>query len=107
MKLISFGYKNRTAPKADHVFDCRSLPNPHDVPELRGKLGTDQAVQDYVLQSAQFDVILAAIPVGDATLAFGCTGGTGRSVAVVTMVARLLENAGKTVDVLHMELPRL
>ncbi len=30
------------------VFDCRAIPNPHHVPELREFTGKDQAVADYI-----------------------------------------------------------
>ena len=47
--LISFGYKNGLPLDADVVLDCRFLPNPHWVPELRSLSGLDEPVRDYVL----------------------------------------------------------
>ena len=47
--LLSFGYKNGLPLDADLVFDCRFLPNPHWVDELRPLTGLDAPVRDYVL----------------------------------------------------------
>src|SRR5690606_24529383 len=47
--VVSFGYKYGLPVDADRVVDCRFLPNPHWVPELRPKTGRDPAVRDYVL----------------------------------------------------------
>ena len=47
--VISFGYKYGLPLDADLVVDCRFLPNPHWVPELRPLTGRDPAVRDYVL----------------------------------------------------------
>jgi UPF0042 nucleotide-binding protein len=47
--LLSFGYKNGLPLDADLVFDCRFLPNPHWVDELRPLTGLDEPVRDYVL----------------------------------------------------------
>ena len=42
--LESFGYKYGLPTDADLAFDCRFLPNPFFVEELRDRLGTDEAV---------------------------------------------------------------
>ncbi|HKX70584.1 MAG TPA: RNase adapter RapZ, partial [Acidimicrobiales bacterium] len=47
--VLSFGYKHGLPLDADLVFDCRFLPNPHWVDELRPLPGTEAAVRDYVL----------------------------------------------------------
>ena len=41
--LLSFGYKHGLPLDADLVFDCRFLPNPHWVDELRPLTGLDAA----------------------------------------------------------------
>ena len=46
---MSFGYKYGLPVDADLVVDCRFLPNPHWVPELRPLNGRDEPVRDYVL----------------------------------------------------------
>ena len=40
MSVVSFGYKYGLPVDADLVVDCRFLPNPHWVPELRPHTGT-------------------------------------------------------------------
>src|SRR5690606_29242229 len=47
--VVSFGYKHGLPVDADLVLDCRFLPNPHWVPELRPLTGQDEPVRDYVL----------------------------------------------------------
>ena len=49
LNIVSFGYKYGLPVDADLVADCRFLPNPHWVPELRPLTGRDAAVRDYVL----------------------------------------------------------
>lgn len=48
--VMSFGFKYGLPVDADLVVDCRFLPNPHWVPELRARTGTDADVADYVFQ---------------------------------------------------------
>ncbi len=47
--LLSFGYKHGLPADADLVADCRFLPNPFWIPELRDLSGQDESVRDYVL----------------------------------------------------------
>src|SRR5262249_10237628 len=47
--VVSFGYTHGLPVDVDLVFDCRFLPNPHWVDELRPLPGTDPKVRDYVL----------------------------------------------------------
>ena len=49
MSVVSFGYKHGLPLDADLVFDCRFLPNPHWVEELRPLSGLDAPVRDFVL----------------------------------------------------------
>ncbi len=57
LNIVSFGYKYGLPVDADLVADCRFLPNPHWVPELRPLSGLDAPVRDYVLgQPAASDV---------------------------------------------------
>lgn len=107
MKLISFGYSQRDVPQADAVFDCRVLPNPHDDPALQGKPGTDVEVQDFVTEHSEtwhklLDTII--MNTDNDTLAFGCKGGTGRSVAVTETIARMMRATGREVEIEHLDL---
>ncbi len=47
--VISFGYKHGIPLDVDIVFDCRFLPNPFWVEELRPFSGLDEPVREYVL----------------------------------------------------------
>ena len=48
-RSISFGYKHGIPLDVDIVFDCRFLPNPFWVEELRPYSGLDEPVREYVL----------------------------------------------------------
>ena len=118
LNIVSFGYKYGLPVDADLVADCRFLPNPHWVPELRPLSGLDASVRDYVLgQPAASAFIAAYLAVLDVslpgferegkryvTLAIGCTGGKHRSVAISERLAARL--AGRDVTVSHRDLGR-
>ena len=118
--LISFGYKYGLPVDADLVADCRFLPNPHWVPELRPVTGRDEAVRNYVLQQPGamefvdgYTHLLEVISAGYlregkrfATVAIGCTGGKHRSVAITEELRRRLTDSGMDVAVVHRDLGR-
>jgi RNase adapter protein RapZ len=118
INIVSFGYKYGLPVDADLVADCRFLPNPHWVPELRAQSGLDAPVRDYVLGQPAATAFLAAylqvLEVSLAgferegkryvTLAVGCTGGKHRSVAMAEQLAARL--AGRDVSVSHRDLGR-
>jgi UPF0042 nucleotide-binding protein len=118
--LISFGYKYGLPVDADLVVDCRFLPNPHWVPELRPLTGRDEVVSDYVLGQPGakefvdgYTALLEVISAGYlregkrfATIAVGCTGGKHRSVAITEELNRRLQAAGMDVAVVHRDLGR-
>jgi UPF0042 nucleotide-binding protein len=118
--VVSFGYKHGLPVDADLVVDCRFLPNPHWVPELRPRSGLDPAVRDYVLSRPgaaefldEYTAVLQTIATGYAqegkryvTLAVGCTGGKHRSVAISEELASRLRALGAEVTVSHRDLGR-
>jgi UPF0042 nucleotide-binding protein len=118
LNIVSFGYKYGLPVDADLVADCRFLPNPHWVPELRALSGLDPAVRDYVLSQPAATAFLAAylqvLEVSLAgferegkryvTLAIGCTGGKHRSVAMAEQLTARL--SGRDVTVSHRDLGR-
>jgi UPF0042 nucleotide-binding protein len=118
LNIVSFGYKYGLPVDADLVADCRFLPNPHWVPELRPLSGLDASVRGYVLgqpaATAFLAAYLAVLEVSLAgferegkryvTLAVGCTGGKHRSVAMAEQLAARL--AGRDVTVSHRDLGR-
>lgn len=121
LTVLSFGYKYGLPSDADHVADCRFLPNPFWVPELKPLTGLDPQVSEYVLGlpgAHEFvDGYVAALrPVLEgygrenkrhATIALGCTGGKHRSVAMAEeLAARLGVLPGLAVSVKHRDLGR-
>jgi UPF0042 nucleotide-binding protein len=118
--VTSFGFKHGVPSDVDMVLDCRFLPNPHWVDELRPLAGTDAPVRAYVLDTeltqgfldrldAMLDVLLPAFQSeGKAylTLAFGCTGGRHRSVAIAEEVARRLRERGFAPGVQHRDIAK-
>jgi UPF0042 nucleotide-binding protein len=105
VNVLSFGYKYGIPVDADLVLDCRFIPNPHWIPELRPLTGLDDRVKDNVLANsgvAQFVqsyvfVINQMLPgylregKKYLTVAIGCTGGRHRSVSVAREIASQLD----------------
>ena len=118
--VISFGYKYGLPVDADIVVDCRLLPNPHWVPELRPLTGLNPQVRDYVFaQDGAREFVDAYADLLHryeegytregkhyATLAVGCTGGKHRSVAIAEELAGRLRGDGVDVRVVHRDLGR-
>ncbi|WP_406689659.1 RNase adapter RapZ [Saccharopolyspora sp. ID03-671] len=119
--VLSFGYKYGLPMDADLVMDCRFLPNPFWIPELREFNGLDDEVRNYVLgqEGAEefmesYQQLLRLVGAGYhregkryLTLALGCTGGKHRSVALVEELARrLAEDDGMMVKTVHRDLGR-
>ena len=118
--VISFGYKYGLPVDADLVMDCRFLPNPHWVPELRPLTGMEREVSDYVFGQPgadefvdRFDELFELIAAGYrregkryATIAVGCTGGKHRSVAIAEEIARRLSDHSVDTSVVHRDLGR-
>ena len=118
--VMSFGFKYGLPVDADLVVDCRFLPNPHWVPELRPLNGTDEPVRAYVMAQQGADEFLDTYErlltiIGDgyqregkryATIAVGCTGGKHRSVAMTEELARRLAGHGVEASVVHRDLGR-
>ena len=108
-RIMSFGFKHGIPLDADLVLDCRFLPNPHWVEELRPLTGRDEAVKDFLLNGQPMaetflqkteDLLTMLVPAyvregkSYLTIAFGCTGGHHRSVFVAEDISRrLIDNA--------------
>ncbi len=120
VSVVSFGYKHGLPLDVDLVFDCRFLPNPHWVDELRPLTGRDDRVREYVLgqpETAEFLTELESmftlllpgfIREGKSYLrvALGCTGGRHRSVVIAEELARLLKAHDLDPAVLHRDVDR-
>lgn len=119
-RVVSFGYKHGLPLDVDIVLDCRFLPNPHWIDDLRPLTGLDDAVRSYVLSQesardllTRLDELLgmllpAYVAEGKSylTLAFGCTGGRHRSVVIAEEVAALLRGRGLAPTVLHRDIAK-
>ena len=121
LQLISFGYKNGVPLEADVVLDVRFMENPFYIDRLRRQTGLDEDVRSFVLSqpmTARFlefvDEFLEFSLPGYAaegrsrlTVAFGCTGGQHRSIAIAEEVAsRWRASRDGSVKVWHRELER-
>ena len=118
--VTSFGYKHGIPLDVDLVFDCRFLPNPHWIEELRPLTGLDTPVSEYVLEQpvtaaflARLERLLALIlpfyvQEGKSylTVAFGCTGGRHRSVAIAEKMAESLDKLGHAPAIVHRDIAK-
>jgi RNase adapter protein RapZ len=115
--IVSFGFKHGLPLDVDLVFDCRFLPNPHWVEELRPLDGRDEPVRDYVLHQPEsaayldelrrlFELTLPAYErEGKAylSIAIGCTGGRHRSVAMAEALGGILDDIGYQPHIRHRD----
>lgn len=113
INVLSFGYKYGIPVDADLVLDCRFIPNPHWIPELRPLNGLDKPVSDKVLGyegvadfvTSYVSVVRKMIPgyfregKKYVTIAIGCTGGKHRSVAIAEEIARQLTSASNDLEI--------
>jgi UPF0042 nucleotide-binding protein len=118
--VVSFGYKHGIPLDVDIVFDCRFLPNPFWIEELRPYSGLDEPVREWVLgqpESAAFlekvdDLLSSILPAfvregkSYLTIAMGCTGGRHRSVALAEALADRLGGQEQVVSVFHRDIER-
>lgn len=104
VSLVSFGYSNGIPRDVDLVFDCRFLPNPHWIENLRPLTGLDESVANYVLDQPAAQHFLDDVAKmlewqipefakegkSYLSIAIGCTGGRHRSVAITEELRRRL-----------------
>jgi UPF0042 nucleotide-binding protein len=118
--LQSFGFKFGVPRDVDTVLDCRFLPNPHWIDDLRPLTGLDAPVRDYVLaqpEAVEFleridDLFGFLLPSYEKegksylTIAIGCTGGRHRSVAISEALATCIRARGYEPVVHHRDVQR-
>lgn len=118
VSLVSFGYRYGIPPDADLVFDVRFLPNPNFVPAYKPLTGKDRRVARYVLSFPQTRAFVSRISrllayliphyvregKSYLTIAFGCTGGRHRSVAMAQALRHRLARSGSRVAISHRDL---
>ncbi|MFQ5556233.1 MAG: RNase adapter RapZ, partial [Acidimicrobiales bacterium] len=118
--VMSFGYKYGLPLDVDLVLDCRFIPNPYWERELRPLSGLDEPVSRFVLDQAvtgEFlarleDLMAVLLPSYVAegksylTLAFGCTGGRHRSVAIAQRAGEMLDRLGHASAMVHRDIDK-
>ena len=118
INISSFGFKYGIPSESDVMFDVRFLPNPYWVPSLKKLTGNNKRVVNYVFKSELADqfvdsvhILLRAMVPGyinegkyHLNIAFGCTGGHHRSVAIANAVAEKFRADGMRVRVNHRDL---
>ncbi|MBQ3925320.1 MAG: RNase adapter RapZ [Firmicutes bacterium] len=120
INVMSFGYKYGIPVSADMVFDMRFIPNPFYVASLKRSTGNSKKVRSYVmkhlvtqmfvkdLNSLVNNLIPAYMREGkfNLNIAFGCTGGQHRSVAMANEFAEMFERQGKQVTLEHRDIKK-
>jgi UPF0042 nucleotide-binding protein len=121
LQLVSFAYKHGIPLEADVVFDVRFMENPFYIDRLRPLNGLDPEVRAFVLDQSitgrfldfvqQFlELVLPGYEAegrSRLTVAFGCTGGQHRSIAIAEEVAaRWRATHGGPISIWHRELER-
>lgn len=120
IQLISFGFKYGLPIEADNVWDVRFIQNPYFIEELKNTTGLDKKTYEFVINQEKTktflklieDYLIKTIPFyaeegkSYLSLAFGCTGGKHRSVAIVEYFRNFLKKNGYSVEVVHRDLER-
>jgi RNase adapter protein RapZ len=128
IEILSFSYKSNSVPKANLIFDVRFIDNPYWVEKLRSLTGLDKDVQDFVLKQTVSQDFISAFKemakicisayiansaskqnsdsVNIYSIAFGCTGGQHRSVAVGEQAAIVVNQLfpGYTINIWHKDI---
>ncbi|MCX7822324.1 MAG: RNase adapter RapZ [Syntrophobacterales bacterium] len=118
IQLLSFGYKYGIPIEAEIVMDLRFLPNPYFVESLKSLTGCNPEVSSWIMNhketlsfldllSSLFNFLLPLyVKEGKRylTIAFGCTGGKHRSVAVAEYFKKWFVNKGYPVKVFHRDI---
>ena len=118
INFSSFGFKYGIPSEADIVVDVRFLPNPYYVPSLKKLTGRNKKIKDYVFRSEladqfvtmEHELLLTVIPgyISEGkyhlNVAFGCTGGHHRSVAVAETMAEIFAREDYRVTLEHRDM---
>ena len=118
VNVTSFGYKHGIPMEADMVFDMRFIPNPYYVPSLKKLTGNNKKVSQYVMKqeiTQKFidqlralinTVVPCYVREGKyhLNIAFGCTGGQHRSVAMANRMTEIFREDGYRVTLHHRDL---
>lgn len=108
LNFMSFGYKHGIPMEADWVLDVRFIPNPYYVASLKKLTGNNKKVAQYVMKqditqefaNRLYEIIIRLVPCYikegkySLTIAFGCTGGQHRSVALANEFYKRFNQTG-------------
>ncbi|MGI6731757.1 MAG: RNase adapter RapZ [Anaerovoracaceae bacterium] len=118
ISIQSFGYKHGIPLDADMVFDMRFIPNPFYLASMKKLTGNSEKVRNYVMKFEEsqkfvetvYQFIDRLIPLYiregkfHLVVAFGCTGGQHRSVAMANEFTERFLADGKRVVTMHRDL---
>lgn len=113
----SFGYKYGIPSDIDIVFDVRFIPNPYYIKSLKELTGNNRKVRDYVMkfeESLKFvnrmeNLVEYLIPYyikqgkRSLSIAFACTGGQHRSVAIANEFTERFKKKDIDVTTVHRD----
>ncbi len=126
ISVNSFSYKKKGIPLdtsgngGGHVFDCRSLPNPGRIAELRDYTGLDSQIISYLEEKEEMMNFIKNTKLiidqsiqnyierkfNSLQINFGCTGGRHRSVYSASQIGKYIKSKYPTsvVNINHKEL---
>lgn len=118
--VMSFGYKHGMPLDGEMVFDVRFLPNPYYIESLKRLTGNNKKVRSYVMNHEETKyfvnevnglvryMIPRYIAQGkrNLVLAFGCTGGQHRSVAIANEFYEILKGEDWNVKLIHRDVSK-
>ncbi len=118
VNVKSFGFKRGLPAEADLIFDMRFIPNPYYVASLKKLTGNNKKVSGYVFRQpianqflesllTMLDEIIPAYKKEGKyhlNIAFGCTGGQHRSVAMADRVYNEMKEKGYRATLEHRDI---
>ena len=118
INVTSFGFKYGIPSESDIMVDVRFIPNPYYIKSLKPLTGNNKKIVNYVFKSElanefvdRYHALIKVLIPGyihegkyHLNVAFGCTGGHHRSVAIANKMAELFKADGFRVTVTHRDL---
>lgn len=118
INITSFGYKYGIPSESDIQIDVRFIQNPYYVKSLKKLTGNNKKVTNYVMKFeiskqfvSNFHALIESLIPGyisegkyHLNIAFGCTGGHHRSVAIANKFAEIFKNEGYIVTITHRDI---
>lgn len=118
LTIQSFGYKHGMSNDADIVFDVRFIPNPYYLKSMKELTGNNRKVREYVMKFEETQTFVTRVSElveylipfymkqgkRQLLLAFGCTGGQHRSVAMANEFSDIFREQGRRVTTVHRDI---